>query len=139
MGLSSMPNVLFLVFAQTTVAGTAPAPAPPGLVEQLYTFVPIIGVGLLFYFVFWLPMRKERKQRESLLNLMKKNDEVLLSSGIYGTIIGIAEDKDEITVKISDNTRIRVIKSAIGRNLTNEEALKAQQPQKDATPPKKEG
>jgi preprotein translocase subunit YajC len=53
--------------------------------------------------------------------------------------VGVAEDKDEITVKIADNTRVRVIKSAIARNLTNEEALKAQQAAGKTTPPTKEG
>jgi preprotein translocase subunit YajC len=133
-----MSSLLFLVFAQTAPAGTAPTQAPT-LGEQVFTFLPIIGLGLLFYFVFWLPMRKERKQRESLLSQIKKNDDVILTSGIYGTVVGVAEDKDEITVKIADNTRVRVIKSAISRNLTNEEALKAQQAAGQTTPPKKEG
>jgi preprotein translocase subunit YajC len=134
-----MSNLVFLVFAQTAPAGTAPAPAP-SLGEQAFTFLPIIGLGLLFYFVFWLPMRKERKQRESLLSQIKKNDDVILTSGIYGTVVAVAEDKDEITVKIADNTRIRVIKSAISRNLTNEEALKAQQAAgQTSTAIKKEG
>jgi preprotein translocase subunit YajC len=133
-----MLSVLYFVFAQATPPGSGPAPAP-SLGEQLFTFLPIIGLGLLFYFVFWLPMRKERKQRESLLNQIKKNDDVILTSGIYGSVVAVAEDKDEITVKIADNTRIRVIKSAISRNLTNEEALKAQQAAGQTTPPKKEG
>src|SRR5713226_386544 len=138
-----MLSALLIVFAQTTAASTAASTGekqPPSLGEQLFTFLPIVGLGLLFYFVFWLPMRKERKQRESLLSQIKKNDDVILSSGIYGSVVGVAEDKDEITVKIADNTRIRVIKSAIARNLTNEEALKAQQAAgKTATPPKTEG
>jgi preprotein translocase subunit YajC len=135
-----MLNILCLVFAQTTPPGSAPA-QPPSIWESGYGMLPILGLGLLFYFVFWLPMRKERKQRESLLSKMKKNDEVILTSGIYGTIVSISEekDRDEITIKIADNTRIRVLKSAISRNLTNEETLKAQQAAGQTAPPKKEG
>jgi len=87
-----MLSVLYFVFAQATPPGSGPAPAP-SLGEQLFTFLPIIGLGLLFYFVFWLPMRKERKQRESLLNQIKKNDDVILTSGIYGSVVAVAEDK----------------------------------------------
>src|ERR1035438_7274069 len=119
-----MLTALLSVFAQTTPPGTAPAQAAPSLGDQLTPVVAISAMALVFYFVMWRPMQRDRKQRESLLNQVKKNDEVILSSGIYGTIIAVAEEKgkDEITVKIADNTRIRVIKSAIARNLTNEEA-----------------
>ena len=129
--------LLFLFADDATPPSTPPTTPAPSLAENLYTFMPIIGIAAVFYFIFWRPMQKEKKQREALLNQIKKNDEVILSSGIYGSVVGVAEDKDEITVKIADNTRIRVIKGSIARNLTNEETLKAQQT--PATTPKKEG
>jgi len=126
----------------TPPAGTGAAggnqPAPD-LTQQLYMFLPFIGIAVVFYLVFMRPMQKERKQKEALLSQIKKNDEVLLTSGIYGSVVNVAEDKDEITVKIADNTRIKVIKNAIMRNMTNEEALKAQQAPKTSETPKKEG
>ena len=134
MGLSLMLTALFLD-ADATVPTTAPTAAPGGLGESLYMYAPLLLGGVALYLLMIRPMQKERKQREALLNQMKKNDDVLLTSGIYGTIVGVAEDKDEITVKISDNTRIRVVKSAIARNISNEEALKAQQAKPGETPP----
>jgi preprotein translocase subunit YajC len=134
-----MLTSLFLMFAQATTAAAGPDKPAPTLGEQLYYLPLFAGMGLLFYFAFIRPMQKERKQRESLLSQTKKNDDVLLTSGIYGTVVNVAEDKDEITVKIADNTRIRVVKAAIQKNLTNEEALKAQQGQKTPETPKKEG
>jgi preprotein translocase subunit YajC len=129
-----MLSSLLVCLAQAGTAGSGPAgtgPAgagqPPSLFEQLYTLAPILIIGVVAYLLMFRPMQREKKQREALLSQIKKNDEVLLTSGIYGTVIGVAEDKDEITVKIADNTRVRVVKSAIARNLTNEEALKAQQ------------
>ena len=135
-----MLNAFLGLFAQSTPPATgADKAAAPGLGEQMYYLPLFAGMGLLFYFVFLRPMQKEKKQREALLSQIKKNDEVILSSGIYASVVGVADDKDEVTVKIADNTRIRVLKGTIARNLTNEEALKAQQGQKTPEAPKKEG
>ncbi len=136
-----MFSTLLFVFAQEAShppGTTPPAGAPAGPFESIYGFLPIVAMLFLFYFVFWRPMQREKKQRESLLNQINKNDDVLLTSGIYGSVVGVADDKDEITVKIADNTRIRVVKSAIGRNITKEVALKAQKdaPATPPTPPK---
>ena len=141
MRLSLMLSNLLIVFAQeaSRAAGTGPAGAPAGPLEWLYSFLPIVAMLFLFYFVFWRPMQRDKKQRESLLNQINKNDDVLLTSGIYGSVISVAEDKDEITVKIADNTRIRVIKSAIARNITKEEALTAQKDTPATPTPPKEG
>jgi preprotein translocase subunit YajC len=129
-----MLSSLFVCLAQAGTAGsgaagtgTAGGGQPVSLFEQLYGLAPILIIGVVAYLLMFRPIQKEKKQREALLSQIKKNDDVLLTSGIYGSVIGVAEDKDEITVKIAENTRVRVVKSAIARNLTNEEALKAQQ------------
>ncbi len=63
---------------------------------------------------------------------LKKNDKVLTTSGIYGTVISVAEKEDEVVVKVDDNTRLKMVKAAILRNITNEEdAVKAKQTAKD--------
>jgi preprotein translocase subunit YajC len=64
---------------------------------------------------------------------LKKNDKVLTTSGIYGTLVDISEKEDEVTVKIADNVRIKMVKSSIARNLSNEEeAANAAKAKKEA-------
>ena len=63
---------------------------------------------------------------------LKKNDKVLTSSGIYGTVTAISEKEDEITVKVDDNVRLRMTKESIARNLSNEEAARAAKAAKQA-------
>jgi preprotein translocase subunit YajC len=52
---------------------------------------------------------------------LKKNDEVLTASGIIGVIATIQADNDQVTLKIDDNARIRILKSSIVRILKKEE------------------
>src|SRR6516162_7923567 len=73
-------------------------------------------IALMFYFLILRPMRRQEVERQALLSTLKKNDEVLLAPGIYGTVIGVDEKEDKVTVKIDDNCRIKVLKSTIARN-----------------------
>ena len=63
---------------------------------------------------------------------MKKNDKVITHAGIYGKIISVAEKEDEIVVEIDDKVRVKMVKNAILRNLTNEEAFKEAEAAKKA-------
>ncbi len=119
----------FVLFAQ----GEAPKGGGGPLSDPM---LPILLMGLLF--LFWMfiirPMgRRQQQERDAMLSTMTKNDKVLTHAGIYGTVISVSEKEDEIVVKVDDNTRMRMTKGSIARNLTREEAAKA------AKVPKKEG
>src|SRR5262249_14216965 len=83
------------------------------------TFMPLIIIFALFYFLLILPeRRRERRAREDLFSKMKKNDKVITSAGIIAVIANIKDD--EVTLRIDDttNARLTVLKSAIARVLT---------------------
>ena len=75
---------------------------------------PMILFGIiivLFYVVMIGPERKQRKKREEMLAAVKKGDEVMLTSGIYGTIANLGDDT--VKVQVSDGVRIKVARSSI--------------------------
>ena len=81
--------------------------------------VMILMLGMLgiFWFVVIWPERKAKKKKEAMLGALKKNDKILLTSGIYATVAAINED--ELTVRFDDgNTRVRVLRSAIAQVVT---------------------
>lgn len=90
-------------------------------------FVPLILIFVVFYFLIIMPARrKERLQREELFTKLKKNDEVLTSSGIIGIVANIKDTGDEVTLKVdeSSNVRIRVLRSSIVRILSADKSAK---------------
>ena len=92
---------------------------------------------LLFYLIVIRPeKRRQQQERDNLFKGMQKNHKVLTTAGIYGTVISVSDTEDEVVVKVDDNTRLRMLKSSILRNLTQEEQAKAE---KEAKNPKKEG
>jgi preprotein translocase subunit YajC len=89
---------------------------------------PLLMVAI--FFLFWMfvlrPMgRRQQQERDAMISNLTKNDKVLTNSGIYGTVISVSDKEDEIVVKVDDNTRLKMIKGSIARNLTKEEAARA--------------
>ena len=109
----------FLLFAQQEVEKQAEK-QPESPFTNPIILIPVFFA--IFYFTILLPnQRKQRKEAESLMSGMKKNDEVVTASGIIGIVAHIKEGGDEVTLKIDDNARIRVLKSSIVRIVKKEE------------------
>jgi preprotein translocase subunit YajC len=80
----------------------------PGLMSNLVLFGSII---LIFYFMIIRPQQKRTKERQKMLESMKKGDKVLTSGGIYGTIVGL-DDKTAL-VQIADNVKVKLDRGSI--------------------------
>ncbi len=80
--------------------------------------LPILAIGLVFYFIVIAPASKQRKKTQEMLNSLKKGDRVVTSGGIYGTIQGV--DPDVVYLKIAENVKVKVSRSAITGVITGE-------------------
>ena len=72
------------------------------------TFIPLLLVFVIFYFLIILPQRKRQRALDAMLDNLKSGDKVVTSGGIYGTIVSIRDDKRTVQLKISENPVIRV-------------------------------
>ena len=88
------------------VYAMGPQPGGGGQGSAWMSFLPIILIFVVFYFLLIRPQQKRAKDHRNLLSNIKEGDQVLTSGGIYGKITGIREDK--ITVEISDKVRVKV-------------------------------
>jgi preprotein translocase subunit YajC len=79
----------------------------------------IIVMGI-FYVMLILPQQRQRKKVQAMLQALKSGDKVVTSSGIYGTVNGI--DGDTIILKIADQVKIRIARSAIAQVEASEDA-----------------
>jgi preprotein translocase subunit YajC len=109
---------LFFLFADNP----PDAATPPGGNTLGFLF-PMLAIGALFYFLMVRPMRKQEQERQSLISSLKKNDKVVTSGGIIGVVAAIKEKEDEITLKVDENSnvRLRVTKGSIARVISGEE------------------
>ncbi len=79
-----------------------------GMVSTVVMFALII---FIFYFMIIRPQSKRQKERQKMLEAMKKGDKIVTSGGLHGKIIGM-EDKT-VLVEIADNVKVKVEKSAV--------------------------
>lgn len=89
--------------AQTAGTGSAPSP--------LVSFMPIILIFVVFYFLLIRPQQKKQAEHKNVISQLKKNDEVVTSGGIHGTIVNVKDDS--ITLRLDENVRVEFQKGAV--------------------------
>ena len=123
-GLLGLIYFASLILAQAEKAAPAVVEAAEGeggggFTEQLFgTFaLPLLGMLALMYFMLLRPEQKKRKEVENTLANLKKNDHIVTIGGICGTVVNISPGSTTITIKVdeSNNTRLKILRSAVAR------------------------
>ncbi len=78
---------------------------------MISTVIMFALIIFIFYFMIIRPQSKRQKERQKMLEAMKKGDKIVTSGGLHGKIVGM-EDKT-VLVEIADNVKVKVEKSAV--------------------------
>ena len=81
--------------------------------NPLVSLMPIVFIFIIFYFLLIRPQKKSQEEHKKMIGSLKKNDEVVTSGGIHGTIVNVKDAA--VTLKVDDNVKIDVEKSCIAR------------------------
>jgi len=87
--------------------------ASPGM--DIMTFLPMIAIFVVFYFLLIRPQQKRAKETKAMLSALTKGDEVITAGGIVGKIAKL--DEQYASIEISPNVEIRVQRGAISQLL----------------------
>ncbi len=107
-------------------AVTAVSSDPNALPAQKQTQKPIIPLWIILplmivmVFMLFRGPQKQKQQRKQMVQSLKKNDRVQTIGGIIGTVVNIKGDEITLKVDESTNTKITIVASAIGKNLSKE-------------------
>jgi len=91
----------------TSLAYAADAAAPAA--NPLASFLPMILIFVVFYFLLIRPQQKKAKALQEFLKNLKKGDEVVTGGGLHGKITGLTDSV--VTLEIADNVRVKVARS----------------------------
>ena len=94
----------FLLFAMGT-------PQEGGEGSMMSTLIMFGAIFLIFYFMIIRPQQKRQKDREKMINEMKKGDKVITSGGLHGTIAGM--DEKTLLVDLGNNIKVTVERSSV--------------------------
>jgi preprotein translocase subunit YajC len=79
--------------------------------NPLLSLVPMVLIFAIFYLVLLWPMRKQRKALQLMIENLQKGDRVVTTGGLYGEVAAV--DGPSLLLKIADNVKVRIAKSAI--------------------------
>lgn len=112
------------MFATPAYAQTAGAAAAGGGLEaMLLNILPLVGLVVMFYFLMIRPQQQRMKKHAETINALKRNDTVILNSGVIGKVVRV-EDK-EVGLEIATGVTIKVIKAMISEVRTRGEPAPA--------------
>jgi preprotein translocase subunit YajC len=81
-------------------------------VDGLVGLLPLVAIALLFWLLIIRPASRRQKDQVRMQSSLDVGDEVMLTSGIFGTITAIVDDR--LMVDIASGVTIQVARGAIG-------------------------
>jgi preprotein translocase subunit YajC len=87
-------------------------------------YLPLLAIAAAAYLLLFRPEQERLKKQRELLAGLKKNDRVVTSSGIYGTVANVEREADRVTLKVDDaaNVKLTVTLSSVARVLRDDDA-----------------
>ena len=84
--------------------------------DKLLSILPLVGIALLFWFLLVRPAQRRQRELGRMQGEVSVGDEVMLTSGIYGSVREI--DKDTVWLDVADGVTLKVARGAIGATVT---------------------
>jgi len=94
--------------AYAQAAGASPS-------GELMTFLPMIGIFVIFYFLLIRPQQKRAKEQRTMLGALQKGDEVVTAGGVVGKIAKLTDQY--ASVEIAPNIEVSVQRQSISQLL----------------------
>lgn len=119
--ISNLPGMAGLMLAQDGTGGAA-TQKPSDMAPIMFM---IMAIGAVAYFTLLRPQKKEQKEREELLNQVKKGDQVVTIGGLHGKVLAVDVSSGIVTLELAPKMpAVRVNKSAVA-------SVKAKDSEKD--------
>jgi len=83
--------------------------------DTLLTFLPMVAIFVVFYFLMIRPQQKKQKEARAMLDALEKGNEVVTAGGVLGRIVKL--DEQYVTVEVAPNMQMVVQRGAISQLL----------------------
>jgi preprotein translocase subunit YajC len=130
-----MLTYMYLAAAQAWALGAPPQSGEGGAPQGgggAQMFLLLGGFFVIFYFLMLRPQKKQQRERQSMLDNIKKGDRIQTSGGLLGVVTAV--DKSELTIRIAPEVRVKIARSAVAGVLKSGEATVPAEPAPAAGP-----
>ncbi|HET8760392.1 MAG TPA: preprotein translocase subunit YajC [Nitrospiria bacterium] len=102
-----------------SVAYGQEAAAPAGPMGPLSGFIPFLLIIVLFYFLLILPQQRRQKKLKTMLEALKKDDKVVTTGGLYGTVKSLT--KGTVTLEVAKGITMKLRRDAVAELRSDDE------------------
>jgi preprotein translocase subunit YajC len=81
--------------------------------NALMAFLPFLLIIIIMYYLMIRPQAKRQKEKQKMLEALKKGDNVVTMGGIHGKVVGFTDDNKVVIIKVDDNVKLNIERSAI--------------------------
>lgn len=106
-----MEVVLLNFFISNAWAQAAGGGAAAPEINPIVSFLPFILIFVVFYFLLIRPQQKKAKERQAMVEALKKGDKVITTGGLIGTITNLGTKI--ITIQIAEGVRVKILRANI--------------------------
>ncbi|MFM7076134.1 MAG: preprotein translocase subunit YajC [Planctomycetaceae bacterium] len=96
-----LPPVAALLLAQAQGEPASPA-------QVLMQVLPLVLIGAAAWMLLIKPERERMRKQQEVLSGLKKNDRVLTTAGIYGTVANVDRDAGRVTLRIDETANVKI-------------------------------
>jgi preprotein translocase subunit YajC len=86
-------------------------------------FLPIVLMVAIFYFLVFMPMRRQQKNTKEMIRTLQAGQTVTTSGGLVGTIIAVNDDTLILRIK-PDNLKLQVSRNSVTGVVASEDQVK---------------
>jgi len=72
---------------------------------------PLFIIVIIFYLLLFVPQQRRQKKVQQMQSALKAGDKVIMTCGIYGTVVGVEDDT--IQLRVAEQMKIRVSRQSI--------------------------
>ncbi len=108
-------------FTQANAQEVAAPAAADASQFSVTSFIPLILIFTVFYFLIIRPQSKKFKDHQALVNNLKIGDKVITNGGIIGVVRHIHDKENILEVEISDDVNIKILRSYVSDLVKKEE------------------
>lgn len=106
------------MFISPAFAQEAAAAAPDAF--SFTSFVPLIAIFVIFYFLIIRPQSKKMKDHQALVNNLKTGTKVVTNGGIVGVVKDVFPKENQVEVEIAEGVRVKILKNYVSDVVSDE-------------------
>ncbi len=87
------------------------------------SFVPLILIFVIMYFLLIRPQQKKAKEHRNMVEALRRGDQIVTQGGLIGKVTKVKED-NELEVEIAQGVKARVVRSTVAQVLSKSDPVK---------------